>query len=429
MNVMQFRYGLDERPPLRETILYGVQWFAVTIPIIIILGKITGSFHFSDVGAQMVYLQKLIFVMAAALLGQIFFGHRMPLIIGPSSILLIGIIVSAGHPADTVYSAIFYGGILLTALSMTGWLGYLRKLFPARVVAVVLFLIAFTLSPTILKLTLEDASGAGPLACFIFTFVFVLAMFAMQKFLSGIWKSTLIVWMMAAGTTVWFLMIPGSLRIENIAHAKPFALFFENLTSHFTADPGILVSFLICFVALFINDLGSIQSMNGLLQPDDPTGRINRGVFVTGLSNMASGLLGVIGPVNFSLSPGVITATSCASRFTMIPTALILMLLSCSPLAIAFIGNVPSIVIGGILIYVLTAQVAAGLMVAFEAAESFTPGDGFVIGLPLLLATVVAFQHPSTLQAYPAILRPILGNGFVVGVIAALILEHGLFRR
>jgi xanthine/uracil permease len=254
-------------------------------------------------------------------------------------------------------------------------------------------------------------------------------MFLMQRFLTGIWKSTLIVWTMVLGSTAWFLMMPDSLRIEHIAYAKPFAGFFKNMTSGFVADPGIILSFLVCFIALFINDFGSIQAMNGLLKPDDATGRINRGIFITGLSNMASGVLGVIGPVNFSLSPGVIAASGCASRFTMIPTAIILMLLSFSPAALAFISNVPSIVIGSILIYVLSAQIAAGLTVAFEATEDFQFIDGIIIGLPLLLATIVAFQQPSMLQDYPAILRPVLGNGFVVGIIAALILEHGIFKH
>jgi len=426
---MQFKYSLDEQPPLRETILYGIQWFAVTIPIIIIIGKITGSFHFVELGDQMVYLQKLTFVMAAALVGQIFWGHRMPLIIGPSTILLIGIMVSTDRPADAVYSAIFFGGLLLTVFAMTGWLGHLKRLFPARVVAVVLLLIAFTLAPTILKLTMDKAAGAGILTRFCFTITLVMSMFVMQRFLTGIWKSTVIVWAMVVGSTAWFLAIPESLRIEHIAYAKPFAGFFKNMTLGFTADPGIMISFLICFIALFINDLGSIQAMNGLLTPADPTGRINRGVFITGLSNMASGLLGVIGPVNFSLSPGVIAASGCASRYTMIPTALILTLLSFSPAAIAFIGNVPSIVIGSILIYVLTAQIGAGLMVAFEAIDSFQLVDGIIIGLPLLLATIITFQPPSLLQEYPAILRPVLGNGFVVGIITALILEHGIFKH
>ena len=33
------------------------------------------------------------------------------------------------------------------------------------------------------------------------------------------------------------------------------------------------------------------------------------------------------------------------------------------------------------------------------------------------------------MQVVPAIIRPIIGNGFVMGVITVIILEHFVFRR
>jgi len=44
---MRLKYGLDERPPAKEMVLFGVQWFAVTIPVIVTIGKITAGFHFA----------------------------------------------------------------------------------------------------------------------------------------------------------------------------------------------------------------------------------------------------------------------------------------------------------------------------------------------------------------------------------------------
>lgn len=134
---MKFKYGLDERPPFLKTVLYGIQWFAVTIPIIIVIGKITGALHFASIGDQMAYLQRLVFVMAAALLAQLMLGHRMPLIVGPSSILLIGIIAAAGHHPDTIYTSILLGGLILAIVSVTGLFGRLKTLFSPRVVAAV----------------------------------------------------------------------------------------------------------------------------------------------------------------------------------------------------------------------------------------------------------------------------------------------------
>jgi xanthine/uracil permease len=426
---MQLKYGLDERPPILETILYGLQWFAVTIPIIIVIGKITGEFHFAAIGDQMVYLQKLTFVMAVALLAQLMLGHRMPLIVGPSTILLIGIIASAGHPADTIYTSIFCGGLILAIASVTGLLGRLKTLFSPRVVAVVLILIAFTLAPTILNLITSGIVKAGPMAHIIFSLVLVFSMFAAHRFFTGVWKSTLIIWAMIAGSLVWFMIFPETFRTEHIEYASPVAGFFKHMTSGLSFNTGVMISFLVCFLALFVNDLGSIQSMNELLKPADTGGRINRGILITGLSNIMSGFLGVIGPVNFSLSPGVIVVTGCASRITMVPTVILLLFLSFSPAAIGVIASVPSVVIGAILIYILSSQIAAGLMVAVESTKEFQITDGIVIGLPLMLGTIIAFLPADFLYSFPSVLRPVLGNGFVVGITAALLMEHWIFKN
>jgi xanthine/uracil permease len=426
---MQFKYGLNERPPLGETFLYGLQWFAVAIPIIIVIGKISGSFHFTAIGDQMVYLQKLTFVMAFALLAQLLLGHRMPLIIGPSSILLVGIIASAGYPAATIYTSILCGGLILAIASVTGLLGHLKNLFSPRVVAVVLILIAFTLAPTILNLITSGVVKAGSLAHIIFALVLVFGMFTAQRFLAGVWKSTLIVWAMIAGSLVWFLIYPETFRTGPIAYASPVSGFFQHMTLGLSFNAGVLISFLVCFLALFVNDLGSIQSMNELLKPENPGGRINRGILITGLSNIVAGFLGVIGPVNFSLSPGVIAASGCAARITMIPTAILLLLLSFSPIAIGFLASVPSVVIGAILIYILSAQIAAGLMLAFESIKEFQLKDGLIIGLPLMLGTIIAFLPPDILNSFPSVLRPVLGNGFVVGITAALLMDHWIFKN
>jgi len=74
-------------------------------------------------------------------------------------------------------------------------------------------------------------------------------------------------------------------------------------------------------IALAINDLGSIQAVGRLINPPTMKGRVTVGITLSGLSNILAGLFGVIGPVNFSMSAGIITANGNASRFTLIPTS------------------------------------------------------------------------------------------------------------
>lgn len=425
---MNFKYGLDERPPLVESLLLGLQWLAIIIPIIIIIGKAVAGIHYNNPIDQVIYIQKVFFITAVSLLIQVLWGHQLPLIIGPASVLLVGIAASQGSNTSTIYSSILIGGIILSAISVTGLFSTVKKFFTPQVVATILILIAFTLTPMILNLIISSKQVA-PLNNISFAIIFVLMLFVANRHLTGLWKSTLIIWAIIIGSACYLLLFPQYSDTSYFQNLSPISGFFKNLNLTFSPQPSVLVSFIICFFALSINDLGSIQSIGELIKPDQMPRRITRGVFFTGLGNILSGLLGVIGPVNFSLSPGVIVTTQVASRFTLISTGLGLLILAFLPKTIAFIGSIPSVVVGSTLMYIMCSQISSGLLVAFNQAGGFKFENGLVLGLPLMLSIVISFLPPQVVSTFPASLRPIIGNGFVMGVLAVLILEHFIYRK
>jgi xanthine/uracil permease len=147
---------------------------------------------------------------------------------------------------------------------------------------------------------------------------------------------------------------------------------------------------------------------------------------VAGVVNAVGGMLGVVGPVDFSLSPGVIAASGCGSRFPLFGTAVLLFLASFSPAVLAAADAIPSVVVGGILVYALSGQIAAGLNAVF-VGHAFEFEDGLVIGLPLLAGTVAAILPRAVIAQFPPLMRSVAGNGFVVGIVAVLLLDR-LFR-
>lgn len=161
---MKFKYGLDEKPPLGHLLLFGVQWLAVTIPIVIIMGKVVSGLHPGGIGEQVAYIQRMLFVIAVALFSQVMWGHRLPIVIGPATVLLVGIAAGQGSSPGAVYTSILLAGLTLTAVSVTGLFAHLKKLFTPRVVAVILILIALTLTPMILNLITSPTTGAGSFA-------------------------------------------------------------------------------------------------------------------------------------------------------------------------------------------------------------------------------------------------------------------------
>ncbi len=426
---MQFDYGLDTRPPAWRSLVLGLQWAVILTSLIVIMGKVAAGEH-STPGGEIAYLQKLFFVTAVAALVQVFAGHRLPVISGPATTILVGVLASQGASAASIYTAVAAGGLLLAALSLTGLFGVVRHLFTRRVVAAVLLLIAFTLAPTVQRLMVDADGGAAPVANLAFALCLATAMFFLHWRLTGFWKSTLIVWSMLAGSLAYFALL-GRPEAVTLAPVPWLNGFFTGMTTRPSLEAGVLISFLFCYLALAVNDIGAIQAIGPLLKPSNMDRRITRGMTLTGLSNVLAGCFGVIGVVNFSLSAGVVVSTACASQYTLVPGGLLLLLLSFSPAVIQLLGSVPSVVVGCVLLYVLTSQFSSGLLLAFhkEGDARFELEDGVVLGLPVLLGTVMAFLPAEVVATLPAAFRPTLGNGFVVGVASALLLEHVLFRR
>ncbi len=428
MMKFNYKYDLEEKPPPLELFLYGLQWLAITLPGVLIIGKVVGALHFTRPGDQIFYLQKIFFVTGVSLFFQILFGHRLPLIMGPAAVLLIGILATRGFDLGSIYTAIFVNGLLLFFLSLSGLFGQVQKLFTKTVVAVVLLLIAFTLTPTILRLITGAADPVSPLTRLFFALFFIPGMFMVERLLQGIWKSILVVLAMILGTLIYFFCFEASGGLGLGADLAWLDWPLRNLTTSFSFDWGVIISFLFCFMALSINDLGSIQSLKELLDLPDIRQRTRSGIALTGLSNCLSGFLGVVGSVNYSISPGIILSTGCASRITLLPTAAILAGLSFSPAAIAWMADIPRLIIGCVLFYILANQVAAGLSVAVTGEKPFSFKDGLGIGVPVLLGTVLSFLPAEIVAEFPAFFRPIVGNGFVMGVVASLFVEHVLFK-
>ncbi|HEX3012476.1 MAG TPA: solute carrier family 23 protein [Syntrophomonadaceae bacterium] len=424
---MDLKYQLEDRPPLKESLIYGLQWLAVTVPAVIILGKVLGGISGTR-AAELLYMQKLFAVTAVSLLLQIFWGHRLPLVIGPATVLLIGILAAQGSSSSAICSSILICGLLLSLVAVSGLFAYLRRLFTPRVVAVILLLVAFTMLPTILKLISHSSGRISSAEHLGFALIFILLMFAGQRWLTGLWKSTLILWAMIIGSLAYFCLNPAWAQSLNTSGLPLLQGFFRQLTTRIVIDPGLMIAFLLCFLGLAINDLGSIEAVGLVLQADEMPKRITRGITFTGLSNALSGFMGVIGPVNFSFSPGVIASTGCAARSTLLPAGVAMLALAFLPRALFYLSFIPEVVIGCILLFIMCTQVAAGLTTAFAAMEQPYFDNALLIGLPVLIGIMTAFLPAETVAGFPVQLRPILSNGFVIGVLVSLLLEHVIFR-
>ena len=185
---------------------------------------------------------------------------------------------------STPQSAI--GGATLLLLSVSGLLGKVARIFTPRVIVVILGLIAMTLAPVIISLLFGEGHD---LFSFAFFLVGLIATFALERFLRGVGKSLTVMIVTVAGSFVYFLF-NGMPEVQSAGYTTDI----DKLIIKPEVDIPVVISFLVCFFALLINELGSIESVRSLIGAAD-NGKMRRGCAVTGAGNILAGMMGVIG--------------------------------------------------------------------------------------------------------------------------------------
>ena len=413
---MEFKYGLNDRPKIVPMLMYGLQWLLIAIPVVL-----TSTFVAPE-GQTIMFTQKLFGVMGLCMVLQALWGHRLPLVSGPAAALLMGILAASvqGYGQTEIYTSVFVGGILIALIAASGVMAKIQPLFTPRIVVVILMLISFTIAKPILGLIFADPEHHT--LEFWFAVVCVILMVIANDKLRGIWKSTVVMWALILGSLAYYAMtgFPDAIA----ADTKESPLFIFPLKF----DAGVIISFVFCYIALLINEVGSVQSLGEMVGADNMAARNRRGLGVAGAVNVLAGCMGVIGPVDYSLSPGVVASTSCASRYTIIPAGLAMIVIAFFPPVVGVLMSIPPTVMGAILFFLMGIQLAAGFEMASNTRSITSFRHGMILGIPLMFDVILTFTPAEAIAGIPEIIRPVIGNGFVMGVIIVLLLEHVFLR-
>ena len=414
---MKFRYNIDDKPSRGALLLYGLQWLMICIPVVL-----TSTFVAPE-GGMIFFTQKLFAICGLTIAIQVLFGHRLPLVAGPAAVLLMGVIAAAsqGHGASTIYPSMIIGGALVTLLAAVGAMKYIQKIFTPRIVAAIVILVSFTMAKPIVGLIFADKAHAG--LALVSAIVGVAIMAWANNIFKGIWKSTVVILAMILGSIFYYTMTEFPQEFVSDTVAPQLILTEYNL------DAGVIIAFLFCYLALLINQVGSVQSLGEMVGAQNMEKRQKRGLLITGVMNIFSGVAGVPGPVDYSLSPGVVASTSCASRYPMLPAAVVMIILAFCPQAVSVLLTIPAPIMGIVLLFLMATQVAAGFEIIHSSKAVLSFKDGLILGLPIMLTVILSFAPAEALAVVPSLLQPIVGNGFVMGIIMIILLEHLVLKE
>jgi len=422
---LELLYSLDDWPPPGSSILFGMQWLALMLPLVMIPASVLSyGFNLSP-GQQVDYLQRIILLTGIGTFIQAVLGNRLALVSGPAAVLMVGYLAAGGRSIYSFSGAIILGGSLLLVLGASGWLKRLMRLFTPNVVAAILILVAISLIPVVTGMAagIDSEHPHGQTLVFFRAVALAMIIIFMSRYLPGIFRPLAIF----IGIIIGMILnaLTGNISLDHSLEHQwvSFPAFAAiNLDDW---SPRILLPFFFCYVALAVNEIGSVQGMGKLLEIKDLDKRQDRSFIFEGIINIASGLMGTIGAVSYSLSPGMVSVTKVASRYMTAIGAAILFLIGFSPKAANLLNLIPADVSASALLAILGTQIGAGVAILFRKAQ-MTGRDFMVVGFPVILGGITAFLPVDFFSGLPVYLHGLLSNSMVTGVIAVLILEHGL---
>jgi xanthine/uracil permease len=421
-------YGPDDFPPWHRSLIYGLQWAIVFLPLLIILSTVTTEYLGLTGGEKILFFQRLLITTGGVMVLQTLWGHRYPLLDGPSSALLLSLIILAPQGMPVIQGATIAGGLFLLLLSLFRLVRYLEPLFTDNVIGVILMLISVTLLPYLIPMVIGAKAGRpfGDPTVFGVSVLVILAIALFSHRLPGFLKTISLFLGVIFGTLLIGAL--GRLDLESVQEARWFTIPQPVFPSFPRFDISATITFLMAYVAVIVNTIGSTYSIAEVVGREGLASRVNRGVGFTGLGGVAAGALGVIGTVSFGISPGVVLVTRVGSRFAVTVCGILLFSLAFLQKLMAMLAMIPASAIAAAMITGLAAQLGAGIAVFTRSGKPLSGRDYLVIGIPVLFGGMVSIIPEGFFRAFPSSVHALLKNGLVVGIFLVLLLEHLILR-
>lgn len=430
-------YNLEDRPPANRTLIYAVQWLGFTVANTAVLPIVVGSALGLDQAGIASLAQRTFFFQALATLLQVCFGHRLPIIEGPAGmwwgvfITLAAMAPGLGKPLSLLRTDLEFGvmaaGLILVAVGLTGLIGKALKLFTPAVTGSVLVLLGLQLSGTFVRgmLGLNAGGGSIDLKSALVSLLVVTIVVVINLKARGFLQSIAILIGIAAGWVIAVLVgVPSGELIRSDALITLPELFAWGTP---TFDPGVVFVSVLTGLLVLSNLVASILAMERVLDSELPRKSYNRGVAFTGFADILAGLGATVGFVPYSAGAGMVALTRVAARLPFVIFAVALVVLGLLPQVGAFLASIPEPVGYSVLLASFCQMLGFGLK--DYARLEFNSRDYFVVGLPVLFGTGVMNLPAGSFEGIPVFAQYILGNGFVVGMLLCMLLEHVLLPK
>ena len=463
-------YGIEDKPPLGESVLLGFQHYltmiGATVAIPLALAGALGMFEAAP--GQVGRLIGTFFVVSGiATLAQTTIGNRYPIVQGGTfsmlapALAIIGVLSTQGigwqGMLQHLMGAVIVAGLVEVLIGYFGVMGALKRYMSPIVIAPTIALIGLALfsAPQITDPNLS-APGTGQNWWLVgLTLVLIVAFsqyldtynraFRLFPVLLGISTA----WIIAAVLSVAGVYAAGSVSYVDLGSVASASLI-QPIYPFQWGMPDFRLSFVIGMVAGMLasaiesfGDYHSVARMAGRGAPSKK--RIDHGIGMEGLGNAFAGIMGTgNGSTSYTENVGAIGITGVASRHVVQIGAIVMVVAGYVGYVGQLFATIPEPIVGGLYLAMFGQIVAVGLS-QLQFVDLDSNRNVFIVGFALFAGLAIpgymgavggadAFQQG---MSSVAVVGPILGSelvsttlfviggtGMAVGGIVAFFLDN-----
>jgi uracil-xanthine permease len=426
--VVEFRYGLEDKPPAIPAFLYALQhvliMFTAMIASPLVIGQLLNlSPELRAALVTGVMLGCGVGTLISAL-GVGWIGARLPLLLGAYTVYIGPVVaIAKAESLGAATAAMMMGGVFLLFLSVL--IGKMRALFPPIVVGTLLVITGFSL----IKIAVSVAFAVNtPYFGSPLTMVFLVGSIVVIVAIATI-GGKLARSLSVLGALVCVYVAAIMLGLSNIGAVADAPWFrVPALLPYGLSWPGAagVTTILIYHLVAAIYTMSITLALCAMLGVDASERRVRGAVAGDGLGSIIAVTFGGVPLISYDQNVGAISLTGVASRFVVAFSGAILVAMAFVPKLGAIIGIVPPFVLGGTLVFMFGMIAVVGVKIIANSLESSR--DLLVLAAAFGLSAVVNFAPPTVFDMFPAAVRILAADGIVVGTVAAFVLNLVLPR-
>jgi xanthine/uracil permease len=431
---MEMLYGLNDTMPKGQTLAFAFQHLVYFITSTTMLPVLAGTVLGPDQSAIAEMIQRTFFLAGLVALLQVLFGHRYPIYEGAAG-LWMGILLNLASTAmaygkemavlrSEIEMGMILSGAVVIALSVSGLMSKVAKVFTPIVNGTFLIVMMLQISSSIVRGMMGlDAAHQTIQGKSVFVFVLSTAVIVFLNIRGpGFLKRIATLVGVAAGW-VGAVLLGIAPEIQNLS-----AGFFTAPAPFAWGAPAfewsVVITCVIGNLVLFSNMMSSIIGTHSLVGDvrcfSDK--RLGRSSAIYGLSAVLIGVYPTVGFVPLTSVVGAIAMSRVAARRPFVLACIFMMIMGLIAPIGAFFAALP-LGVGYSAILIAFALMFSQAIYEYKKID-FDNRAGFVVGTSIIIGVGMMFLPVQAFQNLPEILKYIVSNGLIVGIILVILLEH-----